>query len=682
MRRAAPILLLTIVLATPGGAALSEAGDLDLVSASAAGSGGNGESLGPALSADGTLVAFSSTATNLHPADGDSEYDVFLKDLESGSVTLVSRAADGTKANGRSVGAAISADGTRVAFSSGATNLHAAGVPGIYVKDLLTGALLFASTTQDGVPANAGGESLSLSADGTRLAFSTVATNLDPRDPIADSDVYVKDLATGRLWLASVSAAGEKKVGLFGATVASLAADGGSVAFHSDAGGLHPADADQKGDVFVRDLETGELTLASTRDDGVKGDGQSSQPSLSADGTKVAFTSFSTNLDPAVTSSGFSSVYVKDLAGGDLTLASRTAAGGPILGGGFGISLSADASRVAFASLSRLADPGDADTIADVYVKDLATGALFLASTTKTGVKGNGASYPSSLAPGGDVVAFRSDSTNLHPGDSDSAPDVYAKALGAVPQPVPSGGPDLNVVQTDSPDPVLAGQRLTYELRVRNDGPVGATNVMLVEELDAGVRLESVGTSRGTCVPADLAVRCDLGSLAAGETAELTVIVTPLQQGSVAARATVHAAEPDPDAFDNSSRVSTTVNAAADLSIELSDTPDPARVRDRVQLRAELANAGPSVAAAEVLVELPDGLRLLSVDGGGDCRVERATVRCFFAGIDPGEHPAVVVSATTKQRGTLITSATVAPFFLADPVSANNHDTETTTVLR
>ncbi|HET9506918.1 MAG TPA: hypothetical protein VFO81_03165, partial [Gaiellaceae bacterium] len=126
----------------------------------------------------------------------------------------------------------------------------------------------------------------------------------------------------------------------------------------------------------------------------------------------------------------------------------------------------------------------------------------------------------------------------------------------------------------------------------------------------------------------------------------------------------------------------TTVNAAADLSIELSDTPDPARVRDRVQLRAELANAGPSVAAAEVLVELPDGLRLLSVDGGGDCRVERATVRCFFAGIDPGEHPAVVVSATTKQRGTLITSATVAPFFLADPVSANNHDTETTTVLR
>jgi uncharacterized repeat protein (TIGR01451 family) len=685
MRRAAPILLAAIVLAAPGSAAAPDPGDLALVSAAASGAGGNGESLGPSLSADGRLVAFFSTATNLHPGDTDPEYDVFLKDLETGTVTLVSAAANGDDANGRSFAAAISADGTRVGFASAATNLHPAGVPGVYVKDLRTGVVLLASATAAGVPANAGGESVSLSADGTRVAFSSTATNLDPRDTVADPDVYVKDLVSGRLWLASVSSAGEKRVGLFGATVASLSADGGTVAFHSDAAGLHPGDADSTGDVFVLDLASGALTLASTNDAGVKGDGQSSQPSLSADGTKVAFTSFSTNLDPDMSTSGFGSVYLKDLATGDLTLVSRTSAGAAIPGGGFGISLSADATRVAFASLSRFADPADADSNADVYVKDVVTGALALASTTASGVKGNGPSYPAALAPGGGTVAFRSDSTNLDPADSDSAPDVYAKALGAAlpppPPPPPAATADLAVVQTDSPDPVLAGERLAYDLRVRNDGPAAATGVTVLEELDPSLRVESVATSVGACAAGDGGVRCDLGALAAGAAAAIEVVVTPLAQGHVAARATVHSAEPDADTSDNVSRVLTEVDPAADLSVRLTDSPDPVRIRGGVTFRAELENAGPSTAAAHLVVELPDGVRPVAV-GGGDCDVERGTVSCFFAGIDPGERPAVTVEATTKQRGTLTTTATVTPFLLADPVSGNDTDAETTTVIR
>jgi Tol biopolymer transport system component len=240
-----------------------------------------------------------------------------------------------------------------------------------------------------------------LSADGTRVAFSTGATNLDPRDPVADVDVYVKDLVTGRLWLASLSASGEKKSGLFGATMASLSADGKRVAFHSDAAGLHPDDPDDVGDVFVRDLNTGQLILASTNDAGVKGDGQSGEPSLSADGTKVAFSSFAANLDPDMTIRGFGSVYLKDLTTGDLSLVSRTSSGAPVPGGGFGISLSADATRIAFASMTSLAHPADTDSVSDIYVKDLATGELFLASTTRSGVKGNAASYPAALARAG-----------------------------------------------------------------------------------------------------------------------------------------------------------------------------------------------------------------------------------------------------------------------------------------
>jgi uncharacterized repeat protein (TIGR01451 family) len=682
-RRGALVLLVATALAAPATPAFAGPGDLHLVSSSAAGAGGNGESLGPSVSSDGTLVAFFSTATNLHPADTDGEYDVFVKNLLTGEVILVSRAAGGAKANSRSTGATISADGTRVAFNSGATNLHPAGVAGVYVKDLPTGAVLLASATAAGVPANAGAGSLAVSADGTRVAFTTGATNLDPRDSVADDDVYVKDLVTGELFLASLSASGEKKVGLFGATIAALSADGKRVAFHSDAAGLHPDDPDETGDVFVRDLTTGQLILASTSDAGVKGDGQSGQPSLSADGTKVAFTSFSANLDPDMTIRGFGSVYLKDLSTGDLSLVSRTSSGAAIPGGGFGISLSADATRIAFASMTRLADPADTDSVSDIYVKDLATGELFLASTTKSGVKGNGASYPAALAPGGSTVAFRSDATNLDPADGDSSADVYAKEIGGAPQPPPGDRADLSVSQTDSPDPVLAGQRLTYDVRVRNDGPATATGVTVLDELDVLVRFESAAASRGACAHAAGVVRCDLGTVPAGESAAITVTVIPTQQGNVAARATVQANEPDADASDNTSRVLTEVDPAADLSVRLTDTPDPVRVRDRLTYRAEVANAGPSSGAAHLTVNLPGAVRLLSVSApGGDCRIDRHTVLCFFAGIEPGQRVAATIATTAKQTGTLTASASVSPFLVADPVPGNNSDTEATTVIR
>jgi len=661
----------------------SASSDLHLVSASSASVGGNGESFGPSVSSDGTLVAFSSTATNIHPADADTEYDVFVKNLLTGEVILVSRAADGAKGNGRSAGAAISADGTRVVFNSAATNLHPAGVRGVYVKDLRTGAVLLASTTESGLSANSGSGALALSADGVRVAFSTDATNLDPRDPADDNDVYVKDLVTGRLWLASLSASGEKKVGLFGAAYTALSADGTRVAFSSDAPGLHPDDPGDGSDVFVRDLASGQLTLASTNNAGVKGNAGSGGPSLSADGTRVAFTSFATNLDPDMTISGSGSVYLKDLASGDVSLVSRTSSGAPIPGGGFGISLSADATRIAFASLSSMAHPADTDTVSDIYVKDLLSGALFLASTSTSGVKGNGASYPAALAPGGATVAFRSDATNLHPADTDSAADVYAKEIGESPPPPPGSSADLSIFQTDSPDPVLAGQRLTYDIRVRNDGPATATGTTVLDELDALVRFESVTASRATCAHAEGVVRCDLGSMLAGESAAITVTVTPTQQGHVAARAIVQANEPDSDASDNASRVQTKVNPAADLSVALTDSPDPVRVRDRLTYRAEVANAGPSSDAANLTVNLPGGVRFESVNApGGDCRVDRLAVRCFFAGIDSGQRVAATITSTTKQAGTLTASASVTPFLVADPVPSNNSDPETTAVNR
>ena len=230
---------------------------------------------------------------------------------------------------------------------------------------------------------------------------------------------------------------------------------------------------------------------------------------------------------------------------------------------------------------------------------------------------------------------------------------------------------------------MLAGQRLTYDIRVRNDGPATATGVTVFQELDALVCFESVTASQGTCAHAGGVVRCDLGITPAGETAAITVTVIPTREANVAARTTVQANEPDVDTLDNSSRVLTEVDPAADLSMLLTDTPDPVRVRDRLTYRAEVDNAGPSSDAADLTINLPGGVRLVSVNApGGDCRVDRLTVVCFFAGIEPGQPVAATIATTTKHAGTLTASASVSPFRAADPVPGNNSDAETTTVIR
>ena len=111
--RAALIVLVSIVLAARSDVAAAAPGDLRLASANAAGVASNASNLVPSVSADGTLVAFFSDATNLHPADADPGADVFVKNVRTGELILASRAPDGTKGNGDSRVPMISADGTR-----------------------------------------------------------------------------------------------------------------------------------------------------------------------------------------------------------------------------------------------------------------------------------------------------------------------------------------------------------------------------------------------------------------------------------------------------------------------------------------------------------------------------------------------------------------------------------------
>jgi uncharacterized repeat protein (TIGR01451 family) len=121
---------------------------------------------------------------------------------------------------------------------------------------------------------------------------------------------------------------------------------------------------------------------------------------------------------------------------------------------------------------------------------------------------------------------------------------------------------DLEVVKTDDPDPVHVGQNLTYTIKVTNKGPLAAFGVTLTDNLPKNAGFGSVSTSQGTCSikPAKRLVTCNLGNLAAGATATVTIMVKPTAKGMISNTAQATAASPpDPNTANNKDTEPTTV---------------------------------------------------------------------------------------------------------------------------
>ena len=240
-------------------------------------SGNNGSIITKfSLNADGTKVAFTSAATNLVAGDTNGMDDVFVRDLNTGTTTRVSVSSSGAQGNRGSSSASISADGTKVAFTSDANNLVASDVNGdadIFVRDFRTGTTAIVSVSSSGAPSDSFSFSPSISADGTKVAFVSSATNLVVGDTNDRADVFVRDLNTGVTTRASVSSdAAQSNNASFNA---SLSADGTKVAFQSEATNL-VADDTNSGpsggfDIFMHDLSRGITTRVSVSSSGAQG---------------------------------------------------------------------------------------------------------------------------------------------------------------------------------------------------------------------------------------------------------------------------------------------------------------------------------------------------------------------------------------------------------------------------
>src|SRR4051794_15682590 len=206
------------------------------------------------------------------------------------ATTLVSMGTDGAAGNSSSVMPALSGDGRFVAFTSAASNLVSSDTTGVFVRDMGRGAISVVSVAADGAPQNFGSFNPTLSRDGRFVAFDSNASNLVAGDTNRATDVFVRDRRRDVLRRVSVATDGAQADGF--SYKGAISPDGRYVAFQSSAANLVRGDANEAFDVFVRDLRTGRVRLASRASDGAQGNDVSEDPSVSARGRRVAFVSF------------------------------------------------------------------------------------------------------------------------------------------------------------------------------------------------------------------------------------------------------------------------------------------------------------------------------------------------------------------------------------------------------
>jgi Tol biopolymer transport system component len=265
-----------------------------------------------------------------------------------------------------------------------------------------------------------------LSADASSVAFESPWMNLDGRN--LESDVFVLDLTNTASQLISVHDPGLSSAALNGPSTlwpTSVSTNGRFTAFSTWANNLLPNATNDWINVFEHDLITGANILVSVGTNGLEGNNLSTEPSVSADGRYVAFTSFATNL-VAGDANLYSDVFVRDLEAGVTTLVSVGTNGGTGNNSSYLPQISSDGRYVLFCSAAVNLAP-DVAGGNNLYLRDLQLGETYALTTNGFGSQGSFQSY--SMTPGGTDIAFvgvgSGNVSNLYAWNSSLAALIY-----------------------------------------------------------------------------------------------------------------------------------------------------------------------------------------------------------------------------------------------------------------
>lgn len=442
--------------------------------ASAAGDSGSAS----AFSADSQLIAFASDAGNLTLNDFNGSADIFVRDISSGTITLVSSALNGASGNGPSFNPQLSADGRYVLFESEAKDLVANDSNGttrdVFVRDLLNQTTTLVSVNMTGGSGNRLSRGDAISQDGRLVVFTSGSSNLVVTPNGNTNQLFVRDLVAGTTTLVSVnfndSAGGNGQVSPFGSP-ARLSQDGRFVVFDSIATDMVTNDLNGIfSDVFVRDLQLNATSLVSINDAGTgSGDHQSIAPQVDPTGRYIAFVSRARDLAPGTPF--INQIYLRDTFLNTTTHISvdnifddqqTYQSLQPVL------AFSPDGRYLAY-------EGSVTELNRQIYVRDLINQTTLLISANRfsdasTSHLSNGISSRPAFSPDSQTIYFASTATDLIDDNTNGVSQIYARHLPTRTTTLLSRGFDTLPGSSASTAPVVSGDgdSLVFESHATN----------------------------------------------------------------------------------------------------------------------------------------------------------------------------------------------------------------------
>lgn len=433
-------------------------GSVTLVSVGTNGQAGGGT--GPAISPDGRYVAFESNTRKILPSfTNDNQLQLYLRDLQSNSTSLVTLAANGTDGGNRGSGdstnpgtslVAFSADSKHVGFLSRSGNLvdnvtFASSWANVFTRDLVVGTTTLVSASLNGdSDGNAQSNSFSLSADARFVAFQSSASNLTSQDNFSIEQVFLRDTLFGTTKLVSADTSGGlggNGHNLLTTRAQTISADGRFVVFRTNADNV-VSNSVNGTNSYIRDTvfdQTQLVSASSTTGTGVGGSNGSEI--ISPEGRWSAFATSASGLTTLPTN-GRTNVYLRNNLTGAVSLVTvnqaGTAGGNGNSGVGTffdfpgGLSFSANGRYLTFRSLATDLVPGVTTAARNLYARDLLDNTTILLTPNAAGSDGgDGDTDPGVLSADGRVVAFPSKATNLLAGDANGFTDIFVREITA-----------------------------------------------------------------------------------------------------------------------------------------------------------------------------------------------------------------------------------------------------------
>jgi Tol biopolymer transport system component len=385
----------------------------------------NGDSRRASFSADGKKLVFQSRATNLTDQPTKDRTQIYMADLETGKLDLVSLTSQNEPSNGDAVFASLSADGSKLVFCSESSSL----VPGdtnsfedIYLRDLETGSIERVSVSSHGLQGNSASLRPSISHDASTLAFASRAKNLVPDDTSYRQDIFVRDLESKTTRRINLGPDGEEANGY--SDNPQISGNGRFVVYNSMASNLVSGDTNGFQDIFLSDLKTGRTERVNVGPNHEQANGKTYEASVSDNGRYVAFYSYADNLVEHDNNDHLD-VFVRDRLLETTERVSLDHRGQEIDGASYWAKISGDGTAVAFVSSAKGITEKEGYGYNDVFVRDRDLKTTTKVSVGSRGARSKASSTEPSLSSDGKNVAFTSWASNLVNESNRTRADVF-----------------------------------------------------------------------------------------------------------------------------------------------------------------------------------------------------------------------------------------------------------------